>query len=86
MIRRVRQYVHGYGLKQPIQFQTFGPDNPLHIPETGKFIGTKITTMLQVAGAGDYRPAYAGNLDIITSAALTTAERVAAHSMRNVGV
>jgi acetaldehyde dehydrogenase (acetylating) len=86
MIQRVQRYVPGYGLKQPIQFETFGPDNPLHIPETGKFIGTRITTMLHVAGAADYLPAYAGNLDIMTSAALATAERIAAFSMRNVGV
>jgi len=86
MIERVQQYVPGYRLKQPVQFETFGFDNPLHIPETGKFIGTRITTLLQVTGAADYLPAYAGNLDIMTSAALATAERIAAHSMRNVGV
>ncbi len=86
MIERVRRYVPGYGLKQPVQFETFGPDNPLHIPETGKFIGTRVTTLLQVAGAADYLPAYAGNLDIMTSAALATAKSIAAHSMTNVGV
>jgi len=86
MVERVQRYVPGYRLKQPVQFETFGPDNPLHIPESGKFLGTRITTMLQVTGAADYLPAYAGNLDIMTSAALATAERIAAHSMRNVGV
>ena len=75
MIERVQQYVPGYRLKQPVQFETFGPDNPLHIPETGKFIGTRVTTLLQVTGAADYLPAYAGNLDIMTSAALATAEK-----------
>ncbi|HME77280.1 MAG TPA: acetaldehyde dehydrogenase (acetylating), partial [Mycobacterium sp.] len=54
--------------------------------ETGKFIGTRVTAMLQVTGAAHYLPAYAGNLDIMTSAALATAERIAAHSMRSVGV
>ena len=86
MIERVQRYVPGYRLKQPVQFETFGPDNPLHIPETGKFIGTRVTAMLQVTGAADYLPAYAGNLDIMTSAALATAERIAVHSMRNLGV
>jgi acetaldehyde dehydrogenase len=40
--------------------------------------------MLQVTGAAHYLPAYAGNLDIMTSAALATAERIADHS--SVGV
>ncbi len=86
MVKQVQRYVPGYKLKQPVQFQTFGTDNALHIPETGKFIGTKVTAMLQVTGAADYLPPYAGNLDIMTSAALATAERIAAHSMKNVGV
>ncbi|OBI47528.1 acetaldehyde dehydrogenase (acetylating) [Mycobacterium sp. E796] len=85
MIERVQDYVPGYRLKQPVQFETFGPDNPLHIPETGKFIGTRVTTLLQVTGAADYLPAYAGNLDIMTSAALATAKSIAAHEMTKVG-
>ncbi|MGC2381002.1 MAG: acetaldehyde dehydrogenase (acetylating) [Mycobacterium sp.] len=86
MVNEVQCYVPGYKLKQPVQFESFDADNPLHIPETGKFIGTRVTAMLQVTGAADYLPAYAGNLDIMTSAALATAERIAAHSMRSVGV
>jgi len=86
MVNEVQRYVPGYKLKQPVQFESFDADNPLHIPETGKFIGTRVTAMLQVTGAADYLPAYAGNLDIMTSAALATAERVAVHSMRSIGV
>ena len=85
MVERVQRYVPGYRLRQPVQFETFDADNPLHIPETGKFIGTRVTAMLQVTGAAHYLPAYAGNLDIMTSAALATAEQIAAHSMRSVG-
>jgi len=85
-VNEVQRYVPGYKLKQPVQFESFDADNPLHIPETGKFIGTRVTAMLQVTGAADYLPAYAGNLDIMTSAALATAERIAAHSMKSVGV
>ncbi|MEZ0352918.1 acetaldehyde dehydrogenase (acetylating) [Mycobacterium sp. pR1184] len=86
MIERVQRYVPGYRLKQPVQFERFGPDDPLYIPETGKFIGTRITSLLQVTGAADYLPAYAGNLDIMTSAALATAKSIAAHSMTKAGV
>ena len=78
-------YVPGYQLGSAVQFETFGADNPLHIPETGKFLGTRVTVMLQVTGAAHYLPAYAGNLDIMTSAALTTAERIAVHATTQVG-
>jgi acetaldehyde dehydrogenase (acetylating) len=86
MVGEVQRYVPGYRLRKPVQFETFDADDPLHIPETGKFIGTRVTVMLQVTGAAHYLPAYAGNLDIMTSAALATAERIAAHSMKSVGV
>ena len=77
MVARVNAYVPGYRLTQGVQFETFTAENPLYIPETGKFTGTRVTTMLEVAGAGDYLPAYAGNLDIMTSAAQATAEHIA---------
>lgn len=77
-IESVQQYVPGYRLKQAIQFDVFTADDPLHIPETGKFWGTRVTVLLEVTGAAHYLPAYAGNLDIMTSAALATAERLAA--------
>ncbi|MCF6388337.1 acetaldehyde dehydrogenase (acetylating) [Mycobacterium sp. MBM] len=83
MVDKVRSYVPGYRLKQRVQFETFTAGNPLRIPETGTFIGTRVTVMLEVTGAAHSLPAYAGNLDIMTSAAIATAARVATHDTEN---
>ena len=78
MVAEVQQYVPGYRLKQKVQFERFGDNAPLHIPGYGDFAGLKSSIFLEVEGAGHYLPAYAGNLDIMTSAALKIAERCAA--------
>jgi acetaldehyde dehydrogenase len=78
MVAEVQTYVPGYRLKQAVQFESIGDNKPLHIPEMGgSFTGLKVTIFLEVEGAAHYLPAYAGNLDIMTSAALRTAERIA---------
>jgi acetaldehyde dehydrogenase len=78
MVGRVAAYVPGYRLKQKPQFERFGANNPLRIPGVGEVTGIKTSVFLEVEGAAHYLPAYAGNLDIMTSAALATAERIAA--------
>ncbi len=85
MVKKVKAYVPGYRLKQGTQFEAFTAENPLFIPETGKFSGTRVTVLLEVAGAAHYLPAYAGNLDIMTSAAKATAERIATHASQTAG-
>lgn len=78
MVAEVQSYVPGYRLKQAVQIEAIGGNAPLFIPESGRaFTGLKVTVMLEVEGAAHYLPAYAGNLDIMTSAALRTAERLA---------
>lgn len=77
MVAEVQTYVPGYRLKQKVQFETFDQSNFLHIPGYGDFTGIKSSVFLEVEGAAHYLPSYAGNLDIMTSAALRTAERIA---------
>ncbi|HJV86881.1 MAG TPA: acetaldehyde dehydrogenase (acetylating) [Noviherbaspirillum sp.] len=75
MAAAVQEYVPGYRLKQEVQFDRY--ENGLNLPGIGKQPGLKVSVFLEVEGAAHYLPAYAGNLDIMTSAALKTAERMA---------
>lgn len=81
MVDKVNGYVPGYRLKQKVQFERFGSNNPVRIPGIGVFEGIKTTVFLEVEGAAHYLPAYAGNLDIMTSAGLATAEKIAARRL-----
>jgi acetaldehyde dehydrogenase len=76
MVAAVQRYVPGYRLKQRVQFERIGFDEPVLVPKLGRFRGLKTTVFLEVEGAAHYLPAYAGNLDIMTSAALAAAERL----------
>lgn len=76
MVVEVQKYVPGYELHQEIQFDDISASNPVFIEGLGKRHGLKTTVLLKVIGAGHYLPEYAGNLDIMTSAARATAERM----------
>jgi acetaldehyde dehydrogenase len=78
MASDVRTYVPGYRLKQAVQFEEITPGRPVRLDGVGDFTsGTKVSVFLEIEGAGHYLPAYAGNLDIMTSAALRTGEWLA---------
>lgn len=78
MVAAVQAYVPGYRLKQEVQFEKITAANALKIPGVGTFEdGLKTSVFIEVEGAAHYLPAYAGNLDIMTSAALRMAESMA---------
>ena len=68
MERAVQQYVPGYRLLQEPQF-----DDPSEATRGH----TKVSIFVEVEGAGDYLPPYAGNLDIMTAAATKVGEDIA---------
>jgi len=76
MVAEVQRYVPGYSLHQAVQFEDIPADSPVFIEGLGLRHGLKTTVLLKVKGAGHYLPEYAGNLDIMTSAALATGEKL----------
>ena len=86
MVQQVAEYVPGYRLKQQVQFTPVGADEPVHtlLPDGAGPVTTKVSVFLEVEGAAHYLPAYAGNLDIMTSAALRVGESIAERSTRRV--
>ena len=82
MADHVSRYVPGYRLKQDVQFTALEPDEPIHtlVPDGTGPVNTRVAIFLEVEGAAHYLPAYAGNLDIMTSAAIRVAEAIARRS------
>jgi acetaldehyde dehydrogenase len=79
MVKQVAEYVPGYRLKQAVQVRAVAPDEPVEtlVGDEGPRPTHQVSVFLEVEGAAHYLPAYAGNLDIMTSAALRVGEELA---------
>jgi acetaldehyde dehydrogenase len=71
MVARVARYVPGYRLTTPPLFE----EGPFATP--GGPAPARVVALLEVRGAGDFLPTYAGNLDIMTAAAVRVGEALA---------
>jgi acetaldehyde dehydrogenase len=79
MVAAVAAYVPGYRLKQQVRFTPVPPGDPAHdlVDSHHQRPAWQVSVYLEVEGAAHYLPAYAGNLDIMTSAALRVGECLA---------
>ena len=65
------------------EIQRYVPGYRLRVPPLIE--GDKVTVIIEVQGQGDFLPPYSGNLDIINSAAVAAAEKLAAAMLRRSG-
>lgn len=80
MVAEVAAYVPGYRLKNPPVIE----DGPYATPNGP--VPARVVILLEVEGAGDFLPPYAGNLDIMNAAAIRVGEAMAVRVSTNVGV
>ena len=86
MVGEVADYVPGYRLKQPVQIDARSPPTPRSHTLTRRARSThQVSVFLEVEGAAHYLPAYAGNLDIMTCAAVRMAEAIATRALQELG-
>jgi acetaldehyde dehydrogenase len=73
MVSDVSVYVPGYRLRSEPQFDVM-PDG-----------SERVAVFIEVEGAGDFLPPYAGNLDIMTAAAARVGDEIGRHLLSKVG-
>ena len=71
MAAEVSSYVPGYRLKADPMFETDVFGTP------GGVVPARVVVLIEVEGAGDWFPPYAGNLDIMTASAIRVGEAMA---------
>lgn len=76
MVAEVAAYVPGYRLKSPARIETDVYATP------GGPVPARAVALLEVEGAGDYFPPYAGNLDIMTASAVRVGEARVRHDAK----
>jgi acetaldehyde dehydrogenase len=71
MVESVATYVPGYRLRSDPQFD--------EVPDSQGGTTGRVAIFIEVEGAGDFLPPYAGNLDIMTAAAAKVGDEMARH-------
>jgi acetaldehyde dehydrogenase len=71
MVESVQTYVPGYRLRTDPQFD--------EVPDGKGATTGRVAVFVEVEGAGDFLPPYAGNLDIMTAAAARVGDEIARH-------